>query len=114
MSNELLINATPGEIRAAVVSNGMLTELFIERRSRESLVGNIYHARVERVLPGMDAAFIDIGIGRSGFMGLEGARLEGGRGDEGGISDFLTEGQLVTVQVTKDAMHTITPYPKPR
>ena len=104
MSNELLINATPGEIRAAVVSNGMLTELFIERRSRESLVGNIYHARVERVLPGMDAAFIDIGIGRSGFMGLEGARLEGGRGDEGGISDFLTEGQLVTVQVTKDAI----------
>jgi len=104
VSNELLINATPGEIRAAVVSNGMLTELFIERRSRESLVGNIYHARVERVLPGMDAAFIDIGIGRSGFMGLEGARLEGGRGDEGGISDFLTEGQLVTVQVTKDAI----------
>lgn len=104
MSNELLINATPGEIRAAVVSNGMLTELFIERSSRESLVGNIYHARVERVLPGMDAAFIDIGIGRSGFMGLEGARLEGGRGDEGGISDFLTEGQLVTVQVTKDAI----------
>ena len=104
MSNELLINATPGEIRAAVVSGGMLTELFVERRSRESLVGNVYLGRVERVLPGMDAAFIDIGIGRSGFMGLEGARLEGGRGDEGGISDFLTEGQLVTAQVTKDAI----------
>ncbi len=106
MSDELLINATPGEIRAAVVSDGLLTELFVERRSRESLVGNIYHGRVERVLPGMDAAFIDIGIGRSGFMGLEGARIEGGRGDdvEGGISALLTEGQLVTAQVTKDAI----------
>ena len=52
----------------------------------------------------MDAAFIDIGTGRSGFMGLEGARIQGDRGDVGGISDILTEGQLVTVQVTKDAM----------
>ena len=62
MSDELLINAIPGEIRAAVVSDGMLTELFVERQSRESLVGNVYRGRVERVLPGMDAAFIDIGI----------------------------------------------------
>ena len=104
MSNELLINATPAEIRAAVVSDGILKELFVERRSRESLVGNIYYGRVERVLPGMDAAFVDIGTGRSGFIGLEGARIHGGRGEEGGISDILTEGQLVTVQVTKDAI----------
>jgi len=106
VSDELLINTTPGEIRAAVVSDGLLTELFVERRTRESLVGNIYHGRVERVLPGMDAAFVDIGIGRSGFMGLDGARMDGSRGaeGEGGISALLTEGQLVTVQVTKDSI----------
>ncbi len=103
MSDELLINAIPGEIRAAVVSDGMLTELFVERQSRESLVGNVYRGRVERVLPGMDAAFIDIGIERSGFMGLDGARIDGTDPDDG-ISSLLTEGQLVTVQVTKDAI----------
>ncbi len=105
MSDELLINAIPGEIRAAVISDGMLSELFVERRSRGSLVGNVYLGRVERVLPGMDAAFIDIGIGRSGFMGLEGARIDsGGAGGGNGISSLLTEGELVTVQVTKDAI----------
>ncbi len=103
MSDEFLINAIPGEIRAAVVSDGALTELFVERRSRESLVGNIYLGRVERVLPGMDAAFIDIDIGRSGFIGLDGARIDASRPDDG-ISSLLTEGQLVTVQVTKDAI----------
>ncbi len=108
MSDELLINSIPGEIRAAVVSDGILTELFVERRTRESLVGNVYSGRVERVLPGMDAAFIDIGIGRSGFMGLDGARIDAGAGggadDGAGISSLLTEGQLVTAQVTKDAI----------
>ena len=96
MSDELLINAIPGEIRAAVVSDGMLTELFVERRTRASLVGNVYFGRVERVLPGMDAAFIDIGIGRSGFMGLDGARIgAAGAADDGsGISSLLTEGQM--------------------
>ncbi len=86
----------------------MLSELFVERRSRGSLVGNVYLGRVERELPGMDAAFIDIGIGRSGFMGLDGARIDtggsGGDGGEGGISSLLTEGQMVTAQVTKDAI----------
>ena len=103
MSDELLINVIPGEIRAAAVGGGVLDELFVERRTRESMVGNIYHGRVERVLPGMDAAFIDIGLERSGFMGLEGARIEG-TGDGDGIAALLTEGQLVTAQVTKDAI----------
>ncbi len=109
MTDELLINAIPGEIRAAVVSDGVLTGLFVERRTRESLVGNIYLGRVERVLPGIDAAFIDIGIGRSGFIGLDGARIQGAADAaapeaDNGISSLLTEGELVTVQVTKDAI----------
>ena len=66
----LLIEVMPGEIRAAAVRDERVVELFIERRGRESLVGNVYLGRVERILDGMDAAFVDIGIGKSGFLGL--------------------------------------------
>ena len=103
MAESLLINVMPGEIRAASVKDGRVVELFIERRGRESLVGNVYLGRVERVLDGMDAAFVDIGLGRSGFLGLDGARTGGGGEAVDRICDHLVEGEAVEVQIAKDA-----------
>jgi ribonuclease G len=68
MSAELLINVTPRETRVAVIENGVLHELFVERARRRGLVGNVYKGRVSRVLPGMQAAFVDIGLERAAFL----------------------------------------------
>ncbi len=68
MSAELLVNVTPRETRIAVIENGVLQEAFIERANRRGLVGNIYKGRVCRVLPGMQAAFVDIGLERAAFL----------------------------------------------
>ncbi len=119
MTDELLVNVMPGEIRAAVVAGGELVELFIERSGKASLVGNVYLGRVSRVVPGMDAAFVDMGIGRTAFIGADAARKTDprnndplpdttlqniGRRNGGRIGDHLTEGQIITVQVVKDAI----------
>jgi hypothetical protein len=68
VSTEILINAGTHEARAAVVENGVLQEVFLERASRRGLISNIYKGRVSRVLPGMQAAFIDIGLERTAFL----------------------------------------------
>ena len=68
MSEELLVNVTPRETRVAVVENGMLQELHIERGSQRGVVGNIYKGKVQRVMPGMQAAFVDIGLERAAFL----------------------------------------------
>jgi ribonuclease G len=68
MSEELLVNVTPRETRVAVVENGMLQELHIERGSQRGVVGNIYKGKVQRVMPGMQAAFVDIGLDRAAFL----------------------------------------------
>ncbi len=68
MSAELLINVTPRETRVALTESGILQELFIERANRRGLVGNVYKGRVCRVLPGMQAAFVDIGLDRAAFL----------------------------------------------
>ncbi len=68
MSEELLINVTPREVRVALVENGMLQEIAIERSSRRGYHGNIYIGRVQRVMPGMQAAFVDIGLDRAAFL----------------------------------------------
>ncbi|MCW8888840.1 MAG: S1 RNA-binding domain-containing protein, partial [Gammaproteobacteria bacterium] len=68
MSEELLINVTPQETRVAFVENGLLQEVHIERLSKRGLVGNIYRGKVVRVLPGMQAAFVDIGLERTAFL----------------------------------------------
>ena len=68
MSEEILVNVTPRETRVAVVENGMLQELHIERGWRRGVVGNIYKGRVQRVMPGMQAAFVDIGLDRAACM----------------------------------------------
>ncbi len=116
MTVELLVNVTPQETRVAVVENGMLQEVFIERARRRGLVGNIYKGVVSRVLPGMQAAFIDIGLGRAAFLHASDIALmdsgekdtrNGDSNDEGdNITRLLHEGQELLVQVIKDPLGT--------
>lgn len=68
MASSLIINSNPTEVRVAVLENGSPVELHVERRADRGVVGNIYRGRVVRVLPGMQAAFVDIGIDRTGFL----------------------------------------------
>ena len=109
MSEEILINVTAREVRAAVVENGALQEVFIERNSRRGLTGNIYKGRVMRVLPGMQAAFIDIGLSRTGFLHASDIQPPSGvappaAGEEANIRQLLREGDTVLVQVAKDQL----------
>src|SRR5438874_13284327 len=68
MSVEILVNIAPRETRAAILENGVVQEIHIERASRRGLVSNLYKGRVSRVLPGMQAAFVDIGLERTAFL----------------------------------------------
>lgn len=107
MSEEILINVTPPETRVAVVENGVLQELIIEREQQKGLVGNIYKGSVCRVLPGMQAAFVEIGLERAAFLHLSdfsNKELEN-KGSEQ-IEHYLREGQSIVVQVTKDPLGT--------
>ncbi len=110
MSREILINVTPRETRVAVVENGVLQDIFIERAHKRGLVGNIYHGRVSRVLPGMQAAFVDIGLERTAFLHASDI-LSVGNGDEPDekkvvepITTLLRDGQELLVQVVKDPL----------
>ena len=76
MSSEILINITPMETRVALVENGVLQEVSVEREKNRGIVGNIYKGKVVRVLPGMQAAFVDIGIGKTGFLSGSDAQLK--------------------------------------
>ncbi|HEB80978.1 MAG TPA: Rne/Rng family ribonuclease, partial [Chromatiales bacterium] len=111
MSEEILINVTPQETRVALVENGMLQEVYIERERRRGLVGNICKGRVSRVLPGMEAAFVDVGLERTAF--LHASDVNALAGEErangevtGSISQLLRAGQEVLVQVVKDPLGT--------
>jgi ribonuclease G len=112
VSIEILINASAHEARAALVENGVLQEVFLERASRRGLISNIYKGRVSRVLPGMQAAFIEIGLERTAFLhasdivdprhadtGIETPHTEN-------IRALLTEGSEILVQVLKDPLGT--------
>ena len=66
--NSLIINSSPSETRVALIENGQLVEVYIERRQSADVVGNVYCGRVVRVLPGMQAAFVEIGLQRTGFL----------------------------------------------
>lgn len=108
MSEEILINLTPMETRVAVVENGMLQEVYIERAAARGIVGNIYKGKVVRVLPGMQAAFIDIGLERASFIHASDFALPGDRrnNDVPDISSLVREGQSVVTQVIKDPLGT--------
>ncbi len=113
MKEEILFSVTPQESRAAVLENGMLQELFIERASSRGLVGNIYRGKVIRVLPGMQAAFINIGRERSAFLHAaeilptsETEMIEDSAIPAQDIRELLHDGQTITVQVIKDELGT--------
>lgn len=108
MSEEILINVTPMETRVAVVENGMLQEVYIERSAAKGIAGNIYKGKVVRVLPGMQAAFIDAGLERTCFIhasdfahiGEEG--VDRRKTDEADITSMVHDGQAIIAQVIKD------------
>ncbi|MBZ2168484.1 MULTISPECIES: ribonuclease G [Marinobacter] len=113
MSEEILINVTPVETRVALVENGMLQEAYIERTSRKGIVGNIYKGKVVRVLPGMEAAFVDIGLERAAFIHASDVISQNSSEDTNDspktvpdIRTLLREGQSLVVQVTKDPIGT--------
>jgi ribonuclease G len=108
---DILINWTPQETRVAVVENGVVQELHLERALERGLVGNIYQGKVARVLPGMQSAFIDIGLERAAFLHVADlhAGFSGAGNGSGGsanapppIERLVFEGQSLTVQVIKD------------
>jgi len=124
MSNQLIINVTPHETRVALLEDGMLAESYIERTKGRSIVGNIYKGKVVRVLPGMQAAFVDIGLEKAAFLYVSdiyrdieeySLMLEEDSEEEGDyefapsfpsqpsqIEDLLCEGQEILVQVSKE------------
>ena len=104
MSEEILINVTPPETRVAVIENGVLQELIIERVRQKGLVGNIYKGEVCRVLPGMQAAFVDIGLEKAAFLHLSDFNSQELAGGSDNIEHYLKEGQKIVVQVTKDPL----------
>lgn len=135
MSSELIIHSRPYETRVALAENGVVVELHIERKTGQELIGNIYRGRVVRVLPGMQAAFVDIGLERSAFlyvsdvhqdlMELERMMLGDSTGIDTEVSadqedllverrreiplnieDLLREGQDIMVQIAKEPIGT--------
>ena len=105
MSDELLINVTPTECRVALVENGTVNELFVERSAKRGLVGNIYKAKVVRVLPGMQAAFVDIGLSRTAFLHINDMVWPRNQPTPN-VFELLQPGQILTVQVMKDMLGT--------
>src|SRR5512136_915066 len=132
MSNEILINANSGETRVALLEGDILVELYVERSSEQGISGNIYKGRVVRVLPGMQAAFVDIGLEKAAFLYVSDVHqdfddlevLMRGREEDGNghspadeeevlnldtpfhIEDLLHEGQDILVQVSKEPLGT--------
>ena len=114
VSEEILVNITPQETRVAIVENGALQEVCIERQGSRGIVGNIYKGKVNRVLPGMEAAFVDIGLEKAGFLHV--SDIDIGNGDEDeesteialrpAVNQLLHEGQVLLVQVVKDPLGT--------
>jgi ribonuclease G len=102
MSEEILINVTPQETRVAIMYLGAVQELHIERASQRGLVGNIYLGRVSRVLPGMQSAFIDIGLERAAFLHVADIWETRSETPPRPIERILHEGQALLVQVIKD------------
>ncbi|HME42215.1 MAG TPA: Rne/Rng family ribonuclease [Syntrophorhabdales bacterium] len=115
MPAELIINVTFNETRVAFLENGVLVEFFIERKNDKSIVGNIYKGKVARVVPGMDAAFVDVGLDKSAFLYVGDVVIDTGmyeEFEENGapieanerIEGVLEEGQEVIVQVSREAI----------
>jgi ribonuclease G len=104
---ELLVSVDVGEQRVAVLEDDKVAEVYLERPERRSIAGNIYLGRVDNVLPGMEAAFVEIGLEKNGFLYVDeivGPELEKGHGRK--IQDLINKGQTILVQAVKDPMKT--------
>lgn len=118
MTAEILVNVSPREVRAVLVENGVLQEIIIERGNRLGLISNIYKGRVSRVLPGMQAAFIDIGLERTAFLHVADiaqsvvaengvhAQDDANPVQTDDIHALVSEGSEILVQVVKDPLGT--------
>ena len=124
MGKKIIINHTSHEIRVAVVEEGVVSEIFYERDKNKSVVGNIYKGKVLKVLPGMESAFVDIGLEKAAFLYVDDIRVEGQDLDEDAeldenpqsnnrrrdsrvkINDLIKEGQDIMVQVSKGPIGT--------
>lgn len=112
MLSELIINVTFNETRIALLENGILVEFFMERKNEKGITGNIYKGKVIRILPGMDAAFVDIGLGKASFLYVKDIVIDPGTYEEFEDSTYLIdqkeriegvleEGQELIVQVSR-------------
>lgn len=106
MSEEILINVTPQETRVAIIEQGVLQELHVERATSLGLVGNIYRGKVCRVLPGMQSAFVEIGLQRAAFLHVADILECCSPDKEKSIQEVLHEGQPLMVQVIKEPIGT--------
>jgi ribonuclease G len=122
MSREIVINATRHESRIAVLDEGQVVELWVERTRHRTIVGNIYKGRVTKVLPGMQSAFVDLGLERDAFLYVSDViedleeyesettdelhldEVTQSHRPEASIADLLREGQEIVVQVSKDTI----------
>ena len=107
LKEEILVNVTPSEVRAALLENGVLQEVYIERASRRGLISNIYKGWVSRVLPGMQAAFVDIGLPRTAFLHASDISplADAASGDDvPNIKELIREGDEIMVQVAKEPL----------
>jgi ribonuclease G len=106
---ELLVSVDVGEQRVAVLEDGVVAEVYLERPEKRSIAGNIYKGVVDNVLPGMEAAFVEIGLEKNGFLYVDEIvtpELEGTRRNGKKIQDLLSRGQEILVQAVKDPMKT--------
>jgi ribonuclease G len=104
---ELIVSVDVGEQRVAVLEDDQVAEVYLERPDRRSIAGNIYLGQVDNVLPGMEAAFVEIGLEKNGFLYVDeivGPELERGHGRK--IQDLISKGQTILVQAVKDPMKT--------
>src|SRR5437764_2759294 len=105
---ELLVSVDPGEKRVAVLEDDVVAEVYLERPEQRSIAGNVYLGTVDNVLPGMEAAFVEIGLEKNGFLYVDeivGPELEGRRGARK-IQDLIQRGQTILVQAVNDPMKT--------
>ncbi len=102
MNEQILINVSPQETRVAIMEQGAVQELLVERGSNRGLVGNIYLGRVGRVLPGMQSAFIEVGLARAAFLHVADIWASNKSAEQKPIEKLLQDGQTLMVQVIKD------------
>src|SRR3546814_16898784 len=102
MSEEILINVTPQETRVAVLEQGVIQELHVERSTSLGLVGNVYRGEVCRVLPGMQSAFVEVGLQRAAFLHVADILECNGAETEKTSQEVLHEGKPLVVQVSKE------------